>query len=367
MIEKVLLIVIFSSLPSSFFTQVDDVLSDSFIENINNQNLSWVAGRNFPENEAKEFLEFGIINYTNLDASNTLDTLNHRTFYYSYIPPVFDARRKWPECKDLINSNLRYVKMCANDVWVMNDRICIETKGKTRVSLSGEDIRTCCSFCQNAIPYDTNWPPSQLRHTTPFNAWKYWVRHGVATGGDWKTDIGCKPRFTTTSGCKFKCKFECTNKKYKTGYWRDKRRGRFAYTVNKDPKQIQIEIMEHGPVLAVMNYYPELLSYKSGIFKLKKNSRRLGHHLVKIIGWSFEKKVDYWIVAGNMGDGFGKDHGFIKIPIGEYELGIEAHVTAGRSETPLSPREYLVPSTSEETQLNISLLVLNVLMAVVLM
>jgi hypothetical protein len=76
---------------------------------------------------------------------------------------------------------------------------------------------------------------------------------------------GCKPRFTTTSGCKFKCKFECTNKKYKTGYWRDKRRGRFAYTVNKDPKQIQIEIMEHGPVLAVMNYYPELLSYKSGI------------------------------------------------------------------------------------------------------
>jgi hypothetical protein len=45
------------SLPPSFFTQLDDdVLSDNIIENINNQNLSWVAGRNFPENEAKEFL-----------------------------------------------------------------------------------------------------------------------------------------------------------------------------------------------------------------------------------------------------------------------------------------------------------------------
>jgi hypothetical protein len=64
----------------STVTQLDDdVLSDNIIENINNQNLSWVVGRNFPENEAKEFLAKGMVNYINLDEINTLDTPNYRT------------------------------------------------------------------------------------------------------------------------------------------------------------------------------------------------------------------------------------------------------------------------------------------------
>jgi hypothetical protein len=85
--EKFLLIVINISLPPSFFTQLDDdVLSDNIIENINNQNLSWVVGRNFPENEAKEFLAKEVVNYINLDEINTLDTPNYRTAHYKHIP-----------------------------------------------------------------------------------------------------------------------------------------------------------------------------------------------------------------------------------------------------------------------------------------
>jgi hypothetical protein len=56
MMEKFLLIVINISLPPSFFTQLDDdVLSDNIIENINNQNLSWVAGRTFQKTKPWSF------------------------------------------------------------------------------------------------------------------------------------------------------------------------------------------------------------------------------------------------------------------------------------------------------------------------
>jgi hypothetical protein len=44
----------------------------------------------------------------------------------------------------------------------------------------------------------------------------------------------------------------------------------------------------------------------------------------------------------------------IKFPRGKDEFEIERHVVAGRKYSLLSPREYLVPSRSEETQLNIS-------------
>jgi hypothetical protein len=155
-----------------------------------------------------------------------------------------------------------------------------------------------------------------------------------------------------------------------------------------DPKQIQIDIMEHGPVSAVIFFYTEFLSYNSGIcsncitfafsakiiryllvgiFKLKKNYHRAGDHVVKIIGCGEEKREPYWLVAGNMGNRFGKHNGLIKFPRVKDEFEIERHVVAGRKYSLLSPREYLVPSRSEETQLNISLLILNVLMAVVLM
>jgi hypothetical protein len=116
MMEKFLLIVINISLPPSFFTQLDDdVLSDNIIEN--SPNLNWVAGRNFPENEAKELAK-GIVNYINLDEINTLDTPNYRTAHYKHIPSWFDARYQWPKCKDLISSSLRYVPVCVDDVWV---------------------------------------------------------------------------------------------------------------------------------------------------------------------------------------------------------------------------------------------------------
>jgi hypothetical protein len=45
----------------------------------------------------------------------------------------------------------------------------------------------------------------------------------------------------------------------------------------------------------------------------------------------------------------------IKFPRGKDEFEIERHVAAGRKYSLLPPREYLVPSRSEETQLNTGL------------
>lgn len=66
------------------------------------------------------------------------------------------------------------------------------------------------------------------------------------------------------------------------------------------------EIANHGPVLAVIPAYLNLLTYKSGVLKLEEHSRKVaGHMAVKIVGWETRAEEEVWVVDLM----FGNDHG----------------------------------------------------------
>jgi hypothetical protein len=59
----------------------------------------------------------------------------------------------------------------------MSDRTCIESGGRVKKSYSAEDIMTCCLECKIDLnPCHGGW-----HH----KAWNFWVKKGVASGGDY--------------------------------------------------------------------------------------------------------------------------------------------------------------------------------------
>uniref|UniRef100_T1KW37 Peptidase C1A papain C-terminal domain-containing protein n=1 Tax=Tetranychus urticae TaxID=32264 RepID=T1KW37_TETUR len=68
-----------------------------------------------------------------------------------------------------------------------------------------------------------------------------------------------------------------------------------------------------------MNVYLDFFSYKSEIYK-RTSRKKIGTHVVKIIGWGVEDDVKYWLVANSWGTQWG-DKVFFKIRRGGGEFG----------------------------------------------
>jgi cathepsin B len=66
-----------------------------------------------------------------------------------------------------------------------------------------------------------------------------------------------------------KCKSDCTNSDYTIAYKQDKWFGKTVYTLNK-VEQIQMELLENGPIQTSFTVYSDFLNYKSGIVRIIK-------------------------------------------------------------------------------------------------
>ncbi|RZB58833.1 Peptidase C1 and/or Propeptide C1 domain containing protein, partial [Asbolus verrucosus] len=127
-----------------------DVLSDEFINAINEAQSEWRAGKVWPENATDEFLSGlnGSVN-PNLYRHEYEDQIDHRPEFreQTNIPETFDLRKKYPHCESI--GEPRNQGMCGS-CWALavasafTDRICIENRMKFEVS--AEDILTCCGI-----------------------------------------------------------------------------------------------------------------------------------------------------------------------------------------------------------------------------
>ena len=79
--------------------------------------------------------------------------------------------------------------------------------------------------------------------------------------------------------------------------------------------------MANGPVVARMNMYDDFLSYNGGIYR-HVNGKYRAEHVVKILGWSEENGLPYWLVANSFNSYWGLGETF-KILRGRNECGIE--------------------------------------------
>ena len=127
-----------------------------------------------------------------------------------------------------------------------------------------------------------------------------------------------------------KCSNTCV-KGYYNSYEYDKSYGKnYREWLNGEhdmEKKVMEEIMEYGPVSAIMDVYDDFESYKDGVYVVNPDAEKKFWHVVRIIGWGVENGVKYWHAANSFNTFWG-ENGFFKIRRGTNEANIETHMMA---------------------------------------
>ncbi|XP_042634277.1 cathepsin B-like [Cyprinus carpio] len=343
--------------------------SHDMINFINTAKTTWTAGVNFQDVKYEHlkslcFFSVMVVKGTGL--------VKHAT--NMKLPASFDPRTEWPYCKTI--SQIRDQGSCGScwafgAVEAISDRICIHSKGNVSVEISAEDLLSCCEECGFGC---SGGYPSE--------AWDYWTKSGLVTGGLYGSNVGCRPscrQFAVPSifascddrewtgwsafvhevdGTRPPCSGEQDTphyrqlsliksgaKLYRTVDLRPLPNSRFvslpppagykAYNLPSDQQQIMTELHSGGPVEAAFTVYEDFLLYKSGVYQHVTGSE-LGGHAVKVLGWGEENGTPYWLVANswNLKLGLQSVHisvsaGYFKIVRGRDECGIESEMVAG--------------------------------------
>ncbi|GFO10329.1 cathepsin b [Plakobranchus ocellatus] len=327
----VLVAVVQARLPKPDF----GLLSDEEIHYINNiAKTTWTAGRNF---DPKDHLHVKRILGTHVHKSeHKARRLPVQEFAHkikeSDLPENFDPRVQWPNCPSL--KEVRDQGDCGScwafgAVEAMTDRICILSKGKTQFHFAAEDVMACCGDCGDGC---SGGYPSE--------AWAYFQREGIVSGGQYNSSEGCQPY--QIPACDHhvvghlkpcskgvmptpKCKKTCEAGYDKT-FTEDKHYGVKSYHVRGETNIMQ-ELVTYGPVEAAFTVYSDFTQYKSGVYQHTTGSV-LGGHAVKLMGYGVENGTKYWLVANSWNEDWG-DKGYFKILRGRDECGIESQIVAG--------------------------------------
>jgi len=108
------------------------------------------------------------------------------------------------------------------------------------------------------------------------------------------------------------------------------------YKIAPNEREIMNEIMENGPVQAIMEVKEDFFMYKSGVYQYSlpadydtTEHRRDKHHSVRILGWGVDhstgKPLKYWLCANSWDKSWGED-GYFRILRGTDESSIESAV-----------------------------------------
>ncbi|KAJ6223293.1 hypothetical protein RDWZM_001838 [Blomia tropicalis] len=248
-----------------------NILSDEMIDEINQLDTTWKAGRNFDIDTPIEdlFSLLGVKRSSN-QVRLPLKIHNIDEVEAEPIPIEFDARKHWPNCLSI--SLIRDQGSCGS-CWavaateVMSDRICIHSNGIKQVNISAQHLVSCCTTC------GVGCSGGDL-----IAAWKYYKTNGIVSGGQYNSHQGCQPYLLpecshtgTVNGTRPPCgKLEptpaCSNK-CETGYSvlfnDDKHYASHVYSIEKNVTSLQYEIMKNGPVEADFTVYSDFFHYKS--------------------------------------------------------------------------------------------------------
>jgi len=260
------------------------------------------------------------------------------------IPAAFDAVVAWPQCP--IIAEIRDQSACGSCYAVSaasaaSDRFCIHHNGTKSVRLSDVDLMDCCFTCKGSN--------GGCFGGTPSHCWDYIVQQGIASGGAYLDNTECLAypfppcdhHISGTHGtcpaqpynaptCFWACDANTTSK---VSYDADQAAHKFAssYKVDNNVEAIQRDILAHGPSQASMYLVPSFEVYKSGVFATT-DTKYIGAHAVKIVGWGVDAGLPYWIVANSWNKEWGEG-GRFRIEQGKNNLGIENGVVGGSMTT----------------------------------
>lgn len=250
------------------------------------------------------------------------------------LPASFNAAEKWP---GMIHEPLDQGN-CAGS-WafstaaVASDRISIHSMGHMTPALSPQNLLSCDTRNQHGC------------HGGRLDgAWWYLRRRGVVTDECYPFSSQETERPPNSTPCMMHSRPTGRGKRQATArcpnsHTQDNEiyQSTPAYRLGSNEKEIMKEVMENGPVQAILEVHEDFFVYKSGIFRhtpvtlgKPERYRRHGTHSVKITGWGEERNHEglaqkYWLAANSWGKDWG-ERGYFRIARGSNECDIEAFV-----------------------------------------
>ncbi|CAH0596893.1 unnamed protein product [Chrysodeixis includens] len=287
------------------------IMSEDVLRGVSQSRLGWRAA-NYSQFHGKKLKDGLIYKLGTLPLSRETARLGpinlDKEIAY---PPHFDARTHW---KNYI-SPIVDQGWCGSD-WavslatIVSDRFAIQSNGAEKVILSPQTLLSCNVRYQQGC-----------RGGNIDTAWIFAKNHGLV-------DEECFPYEAKITRCPFKKRGDLFSdgcrpvvpqrtSRYKVGP-----PGRLI-----KEHDIMYDIMQSGPVQAVMTVYQDFFHYQDGIYRRTRfgNNELKGLHSVRIVGWGEENGQKYWIVANSWGTQWGED-GYFRIARGENESDIERFV-----------------------------------------
>ena len=95
-------------------------------------------------------------------------------------------------------------------------------------------------------------------------------------------------------------------------------------------KNIRYNIFKWGPVSTTFAVYPDFYDFNpiNNIYEWNGQGPQVGGHAVEIVGWGFEKNIDYWIIKNSWGTQWG-DNGYFRMVRGTNNCELEENVITG--------------------------------------
>ena len=76
--------------------------------------------------------------------------------------------------------------------------------------------------------------------------------------------------------------------------------------MSSEEENIKQEIINHGPVIAVIPVYRDFLIYKDGLYQVYPGNQKFSSgHAVKIIGWDSVDGKNCWLIENTWGEDWG--------------------------------------------------------------
>nr|XP_054504160.1 tubulointerstitial nephritis antigen-like [Agelaius phoeniceus] len=248
------------------------------------------------------------------------------------LPRHFDAAEKWP---GMIHEPLDQGN-CAGS-WafstaaVASDRISIHSMGHMTPALSPQNLLSCDTRNQRGCS------GGRLD-----GAWWYLRRRGVVTDECYPFTSQqsqpaappCMMHSRSTGRGKRQATARCPNPRTHSN---EIYQSTPAYRLSSSEKEIMKELLENGPVQAILEVHEDFFMYKSGIYRHTPvaegkgpKHQRHGTHSVKITGWGEEQLPDgqtqkYWTAANSWGTAWGEG-GHFRIARGVNECEVETFV-----------------------------------------
>ncbi|CAH0717960.1 unnamed protein product, partial [Brenthis ino] len=226
-------------------------------------------------------------------------------------PNHFDARQRWPDyISPVVDQEWCGSDWAISTATVASDRFAIQSNGAERMVLSPQTLLSCNRRQQ------TGCDGGNIDV-----AWNFMRSQGVV-------DEECFPYKARVTKCPFRkngdlletgCRIPV---KQRTSRYKVAPSGKLNYE-----RDIMYDIMDSGPVQAVMTVYQDFFHYRDGVYRHSYygDQEMKGLHSVRIVGWGEERGDRYWIVANSWGCDWG-ENGYFRIARGSNESGIESFV-----------------------------------------